>query len=110
MQSFEGHKTCLDTKPHHEIIDDHLLHFLGCIEFHERHAFLNSDNYPVWENEREYLKSKSPNDALAAALEAKTQREPWKKDCVSELRRIDFLRSCLEKDDDEKHLVERIRE
>lgn len=98
---------CLNTEPHH-IIEDHLLHFLGCIEFHERYEFLNSDEHLVWSKEREFLEQKL--DADKAETQTTEQRQRWKLDCESELRRIDFLRSRLEEDGDEGHLVKCIRE
>lgn len=109
MQSFEGYRTCLNTHPHHDIIEDHLLHFLGCIEFHERYDFLNSDEYPVWTSERQYLRQKKSKSDQEARTQAREQRERWKFDCESELRRISFLRARLETDHDDKHLVECIK-
>lgn len=110
MQAFEGHRTCLNTQPHHDIIEDHLLHFLGCIEFHERYDFLNSDDYPVWTSECRYLQQKKLKSEQQAKTQAREQRKRWKLDCESELRRISFLRSRLESDDDDKHLVKCIEE
>lgn len=110
MQAFEGHRSCLNTQPHHDIIEDHLLHFLGCIEFHERYDFLNSDDYPVWTSERQYLQQKKFKSEQQAKTQAREQRKRWKLDCESELRRISFLRSRLESDDDDKHFVKCIEE
>lgn len=109
MQPFEGYRTCLNTDPHHDIIEDHLLHFLGCIKFHERDDFLNSDDYPVWTSERKYLQQNRSKSEQEARTQAREQRERWKLDCESELRRISFLRVLLETDNDDKHLVECIK-
>lgn len=117
----ESHTTCLSPDCHDENIKDHLFHFLGCIEISERHNFLFDSKYKLWQQETKYWINKlqqaqdknkklTDNDIERKAMEqSQMKREAWRDDCLSELRRIDFLRFQLKVDQHEKHLVDSIK-
>ncbi|ORY60875.1 uncharacterized protein BCR38DRAFT_442746 [Pseudomassariella vexata] len=105
----EQHTTCLSAEPHNSNVKEHLLHFLGCIEFWDRSAFMNDDDHPLWEGERQHLESMGKTAAEAKAL-SKAKRELWKGNCRSELRRIDFLREKIKEDKEDYHLVQKVEE
>ncbi|POS80605.1 hypothetical protein DHEL01_v200987 [Diaporthe helianthi] len=92
--------TCLSPDPHEDNIRDHFLHFLGCVEISERNQFLET--------------APTTNAVqLQGSLEYDTgidtqKKAAWREDCLSELRRIAFLRSKLENDEEEKHHVENV--
>lgn len=77
--------TCISPDPH-EHISDHILHFLACVNFSERNEFLST---------RSNLSS---------------TEKAWREDCLSELRRIAFLRSKLKEEKSETHLIQSINE
>lgn len=116
----ESHTTCLSPDCHDENIKDHLFHFLGCIEISERHSFLFDPEYKVWQQETKYWitklrqaehtgENRTDNDIEREAMEkSQMKRETWKDDCLSELRRIDFLRFQLKGDPQEQHLVDSV--
>lgn len=114
----ESRTVCLSPDCHDENIKDHLLHFLGCIEISERHHFLNDSEYKLWNQETKHWitklqqsgDNKTDEDIKREAREkSQTKREAWRDDCLSELRRIDYLRFQLKQDQQEKHLVECIK-
>lgn len=114
----DSRTTCISPDCHDENIKDHLLHFLGCIEISERHSFLNDPEYKLWKQETKHWitklqhvenRDKKLTDAEIeheARNTSKAKRETWRDDCLSELRRIDFLRFKLKGDQQEKHLVD----
>lgn len=111
----ESRTACLSPDCHDENIKDHLLHFLGCIEISERHHFLNDSKYKLWDQETKHWitklqqtrDNKTDEEIEREASEnSQTKREAWRDDCLSELRRIDYLRFQLKQDQEEKHLVE----
>lgn len=69
--------TCLSAEDHTDAVRDHLLHYLGCEEFCDREAYLESDK--VDNNQRTLIKK--------------------------ELRRIQYLRKTLKADDTECHFI-----
>lgn len=103
--------TCISPDPHENNIRDHILHFLGCVEISTRNEFLKIPSDVQSDEE-------VATAATAVQLEQnqqdrgidKQKEAAWREDCLSELRHIAFLRSKLEKDDEEKHLVEKIEE
>lgn len=117
----EVQSTCLSPEDHDKNIKDHLLHFLGCIKISDRDRFLKDPEYPLWKcetshneelikKEKEYAANTEGSVTNEAKKRSERKREAWESECQSELRRIDFLRSTLAKNDNEKHLVEKIEE
>lgn len=121
----ESRTTCLNPDCHDKNIKDHLLHFLGCIEISERHDFMEDPEYKLWKQETEHWITKlrqagnqhkqwpaeemKDSEVESKAREkSQVKREAWRDDCLSELRRIDFLRLKLKQDPQEKHLVESV--
>jgi hypothetical protein len=99
------HRSCLSAEPHNDNIKESLLHFLGCVNVSERYRLLNDDSHPVWQYEiNHHVKENKTPEEEARAL-ANQKREKWKNACLSELRRIKFLRQKLKDDEDEKKLV-----
>lgn len=98
------HRHCLSAEPHINNIKEYLLHFLGCIEISDRSRFLNDELHDVWlfDIQHHIDSGKSEDEARAASKE---KREKWKTGCLSELRRIEFLRAKLEADPEESQLV-----
>lgn len=115
---------CLSPDCHDENIKDHVLHFLGCIEISERHDFLNESGYKLWEQETKHwvtklqqvedekttedVKHTVEDIQREAKGESERKRKAWRDDCLSELRRIDYLRFQLKEDEQEKHLVDSV--
>lgn len=115
----ESCTTCLSSDCHDDNIKDHLLHFLGCIEISERHDFLKESKYKLWIQEtRHWIESQQLATGNAertyqeikreAEITSERKMKAWRDDCLSELRRIDFLRLKLREDPQEKHLVDRV--
>jgi hypothetical protein len=100
--------TCLSSEDHGCAIKEHLRHYLGCIEISERDTFFEDSN-SLWEVEIEHQIKLGMSRAAAKEL-VSGKREAWKSNCLSELRRIDFLRKTLKNDDFEKHLVAHVEE
>lgn len=103
------HHHCLSAEPHINNIKEYLLHFLGCVEISERSRFLNDELHDVWlfETQHHIDSGKSEDEARVASKE---KREKWKTGCLSELRRIRFLRTRLEDDDEGKRLVSNLED
>lgn len=98
--------TCLSAENHDFDIKDYMLHFLGCLEIWEKEAFFTNDN-PLWREEIKHQKTLG-NSAKKAEDIVNAKQQSWKSNCESELRRIDFLRKTLARDEDDKHLVEQL--
>lgn len=98
------HRHCLSAEPHINNIKEYLLHFLGCIEISDRSRFLNDELHDVWLFDiQHHIDSGKSEDAARAS--SKKKREKWKTGCLSELRRIKFLRTKLREDDEDRRLV-----
>ncbi|KAI0864977.1 hypothetical protein F4860DRAFT_462002 [Xylaria cubensis] len=108
MTSHESRVTCLCARGGDGDVWDHLLHYLGCLQFRDRDNFFEDTNI-FWEQEIQHQVQlgSDPLDAIKAVLD---DRESWKIDCERELRRIDSLRKTLAADKTESHLVERLEE
>ncbi|KAI0186128.1 hypothetical protein EV127DRAFT_439789 [Xylaria flabelliformis] len=108
MTSHESRVTCLCARGGDSDGWDHLLHYLGCLEFRDRDSFFEDTNI-FWEQEIQHQVQlgSDPLDAKKTVLE---DRESWKIDCEREIRRIDFLRKTLATDKTESHLIERLEE
>ncbi len=91
---------CLNSEPHGHNIRDHLSHYLGCLDYWERSTFFNADN-ALRNEEFEHFKSLGKTELEARSLR-NDKLNQWKKDCDTELRRIDFLRRTLEGDGRDK--------
>ncbi|KAI1373718.1 hypothetical protein F4677DRAFT_186798 [Hypoxylon crocopeplum] len=100
--------TCLSAEDHGHNIKDPLQHYLGCLEINDRPGFFEDSN-PLWKDIiDEHTKLGSKREEVEETV-AKKKNE-WKTNCLSELRRIGFLRKTLRGDIYDKHLVERIEE
>ncbi|KAI1630774.1 hypothetical protein F4809DRAFT_659399 [Biscogniauxia mediterranea] len=106
MPSYNSPVTCLSSEDHKDDIKDHMLHYLGCLEFSKRDGFFEDSN-PLWEQEIEHLVALGSNYSDAKQLVAEKILS-WKTNCESELRRIDFLRKTLSTDETDKHLVHQL--
>lgn len=109
--------TCLSDHEHIRTIQNHVLHFLGCIEICERATFfdVHSELYK-FEVEHVYerlLKSKGEQECRQLAgrkeIDAKVWKEAednvkeklkqWERACTTEVRRIQYLRALLANDE-----------
>ncbi|KAI1498006.1 hypothetical protein F5X99DRAFT_342470 [Biscogniauxia marginata] len=108
MTSQNSTITCLSSENHKHQIKEHLLHYLGCLEFCDRERFFHVDN-SLWKDEIDHqiALGRTQQDANDLVQE---KRIAWKTNCESELRRIDFLRKTLSKDLSEHHLVDKLEE
>jgi hypothetical protein len=102
--------TCLSDLKHGCAIQNHVLHYLGCIERRQQETFYEQ-NSDLWkkelENERQRQKTESQDPQRDGALETAevivTKRlQAWQQACETEVRRIDYLRALLAKDKDEE--------
>lgn len=100
--------TCLSPDPHENNIKDHILHYLGCVEISERNKFLQTPVYVLSDEEIGGTSTTARPERNHQIGVIDKQKEAWKENCLSELRRIAFLRSKLEEDEEEKRLVENI--
>ncbi|KAI5921922.1 hypothetical protein F4810DRAFT_307955 [Camillea tinctor] len=98
--------TCLSSEDHTDSIKDHMLHYLGCLEFSQRAKFFEDTN-PLWEQEVQHLESLDIERSDAEKQVAE-KKKSWQTNCESELRRIDFLRKTLSTDKTDGHLVENL--
>lgn len=103
--------TCLSPDPHEDNIKDPILHYLGCIDISSRNEFLKSPSPEKTAPEGTAPETTAVQpDGNEQNRDINEQMAAWREDCLSELRRIAFLRSKLQEDGKEKHLVERIEE
>ncbi|KAG8163101.1 hypothetical protein KVR01_007579 [Diaporthe batatas] len=101
--------TCLNPDPHEKNIKDHILHYLGCVKISDRNKFLQTPAYVLSDEEIGATSTTArPNGSQPNKVIDK-RKEAWRENCLSELRRIAFLRSKLEEDEEEKHLVDNIK-
>ncbi|KAI1653377.1 hypothetical protein F4813DRAFT_374522 [Daldinia decipiens] len=101
--------TCLSSEEHGCNIKDHLLHYIGCIEYRDREDFFN-ENSQIWKDEVEHQEKVLGHSHEEAYMLTELKRNSWKADCENELSRIGFLRRELFKNIKDKHLVCRIQE
>lgn len=111
--------TCLSPDPHEDNIKDPILHFLGCVEISTRNEFLETPSN-VQSPEGTATEETAPEGTASETTEVQSdgneqnrdideqKKAGWREDCLSELRRIAFLRFKLQEDEKEKHLVEKI--
>lgn len=100
--------TCLSPDPHEDNIKDPILHYLGCVEISTRNKFLKaSSNVQSREEAAHEITAVQP-EGNQQDRDINEQKAAWREDCLSELRRIAFLRSKIKEDEEEKHLVENI--
>jgi hypothetical protein len=112
--------SCLSAEPHDDAIRDPQTHYFGCIEIRDRERFLDPENV-IWKKEVEHQKKKlmragweKDNEEGRPILEeqaltnAKAIQKRWGSSFRKELRRIDFLRNTLAKDDLDMHLVQEV--
>jgi hypothetical protein len=106
--------TCLSDLKHDCAIQNHVLHYLGCIERRQQEKFYEK-NGELWtkelenEKERQKRKPKDPqrDGASETAEDIVTNRlNGWREACETEVRRIDYLRALLAKDNEVRHLVD----
>jgi hypothetical protein len=93
--------TCLSPDEHKNNIRDPILHYLGCVDISTRNEFLSIPSNVQQNTSTDKQKNTSTDEQ---------QKVEWRKDCLSELRRIAFLRSKLKEDKEEQHLVDKIDE
>ncbi|KAI0475262.1 hypothetical protein GGR56DRAFT_666354 [Xylariaceae sp. FL0804] len=94
--------TCLSSEPHPDNIKDPLYHYFGCLSYWERSTFFGPDN-GLWKDKIFLMKSQGKLDPVDR------QRQEWKARCQGELNRNALLRCTLEKDGEEKHLIQSIK-
>jgi hypothetical protein len=106
--------TCLSDWEHDSAIQNHVLHYLGCIEIGKRETFYE-ENSDLWKRElenelgRQKKESKDPQrdgglETAEAIIKERLQR--WQEACGTEVRRIGYLRALLAKDKEVRHLVD----
>ncbi|KAI0165246.1 hypothetical protein GGR52DRAFT_575337 [Hypoxylon sp. FL1284] len=98
--------TCLNVEEHGCDIKDYMLHYLGCLKMCEREEFFD-ESKALWREEIEHQKTLCGDPARAEEI-VKAKRQVWESNCRSELRRIDFLRKTLARDEDDQHLVKQL--
>ncbi|TGJ87834.1 hypothetical protein E0Z10_g958 [Xylaria hypoxylon] len=106
--------TCLSTEPHEHDIRDPLLHYLGCIEIHERKNFLEG-KISIWEDELEHQLSLRREPGISQALQSEDakkavekMKDSWRANIENEMRRIALLRHTLSNDNHDKQLVQKV--
>ncbi|KAI0862133.1 hypothetical protein F4860DRAFT_473604 [Xylaria cubensis] len=97
--------SCLSTEPHNSNITNPLLHFLGCIEIHERDDFLNGKG-SIWKDVLQYQCTLLQHENAKETVEK--MKSSWNPNFNNELRRIALLRYALAKDKYDKQLVEEV--
>ncbi|ORY67493.1 uncharacterized protein BCR38DRAFT_483108 [Pseudomassariella vexata] len=95
--------TCLSSEPHEDAINDHLVHFMGCLELCDREDFFKETN-SIWEAEIAHQQKLGKSVEEAKSL-VDAKRATWFDNCDSEQRRISVLRDLLLKDQEEAHLI-----
>jgi hypothetical protein len=117
MGDHDFQPTCLSSEIHDRAISDHILHYLGCIDYSERDTFYHPDDNPLWQDETDHLEERfkrggmSKDEATRTAREeVKRKRERWKSASFTQLRRISYLRKLLARESEECHLVEKLVE
>jgi len=136
----DSQPTCLSEIGHTENIQNHVLHYLGCIERCERDDLFEIGN-DLYKHEYKHVlqRLKEERDEHSQTKKKKVkgkekvhevepeaiddsklgkwaedlvtgQLEKWKNACDTEIRRIDYLRGCLAKDPETKLLVQNIDE
>ncbi|KAI8959193.1 hypothetical protein F5Y11DRAFT_14258 [Daldinia sp. FL1419] len=100
--------TCLSSEEHDCDIKDHLLHYLGCIEFCDQEKFFQKGSQ-IWKEEAEHQEKVLGHTADEAERLTEQKRMSWQADCENELKRIGLLRRQLSEDKD-KNLIERVEE
>jgi len=136
----DSQPTCLSEIVHTETIQNHVLHYLGCIERCERDEFFKPGN-DLYKHEYEHLlqklkeerhenshaktrkgngKEKGPDEETKPKDETKLEDhanktvtkklKQWQEACETEIRRIKYLRTCLSKDKETQQLVQNIDE
>ncbi|KAI2780008.1 hypothetical protein F4815DRAFT_166294 [Daldinia loculata] len=101
--------TCLSSDEHGCDIKDHLLHYLGCIEFCDQAEFF-TPGFRIWKQEAKHQQEVLHHSSEKAKELTEQKRKSWEDDCKNELKRIGFLRKQLSKDSKDKHLVDRVEE
>jgi hypothetical protein len=119
--------TCLSDHEHIRTIQNHVLHFLGCIEICERATFFDVHSelyeFEVQHVYERLLKSKGKQEYRQLAggkeIDAEIRKEAednvkeklkqWEKACTTEVRRIQYLRALLA-DDEVKETRQLVRD
>lgn len=99
--------TCLSSEQHD--IRDHLLHFLGCLEYRQRDSFFD-ENEKIWQDEIQHYQKYSPDANRSPEERVRKKREAWKQDCEKEFTRIEILRQAIRDDHHDCHLDVKIQE
>lgn len=99
-------RTCLSSDDHGCDIEDHLSHYLGCLDYWKRSNFFDPNN-EIWKKEVKHYTDLGKSQEQAEKLSDEKRRQ-WEENCKKELSRIKFLRQTLGKDDEDKHLLEKI--
>jgi len=102
--------TCLSDSEHNGAIQNHVLHYLGCIEISQREKFYET-NIALWRKDVDVefrrimreSKDGQENEVLKTAESNVTER--LQKACETELHRIDYLRALLTNDEEAHQLV-----
>jgi hypothetical protein len=119
--------TCLSDHEHIRMIQNHVLHYLGCIEICERDRFFDDDNalYKIEveqvysrllresKSDQEYsrqTKDEKKDEGLEnqAKKIVKEKLQQWQDACDTEIRRIKFLRARVAKDQETRRLVQNL--
>jgi len=119
--------TCLSDHEHNRTIQNHVLHYLGCIEICERDRFFDDDNalYRIEveqvysrllkesKSDQEYSR-KTKDEKKDEGLETQAKKivkeklQQWQNACDTEIRRIKFLRARVAKDQETRRLVQNL--
>jgi hypothetical protein len=116
--------TCLSDHEHIRTIQNHVLHYLGCIEISERDQFFDVDNalynFELEQTSARLLREsngdqgdrrKSRDSEKDKGVEQEAKRiveeklHGWRNACQTEMRRIGYLRARLAKDQETRQLV-----
>ncbi|KAK7918411.1 hypothetical protein PG985_010285 [Apiospora marii] len=98
---------CLSSEPH--AISDHMLHYLGCLQYCERESLFEENN-EIWKEEIKHHERMFPNSRTSPEDHVKKKREIWRKDCEEELARVAILREAVKDDVRNSHLDKSIRD
>ncbi|KAI1296419.1 hypothetical protein F5Y03DRAFT_387080 [Xylaria venustula] len=96
METHYQQPACLSVDPHDDNVTDPILHYIGCLEGHQRDSFFDSTS-SYWTDEIAKLEKAG---ILRADAEAKVElrRQTWRKDCFDELWRLSLIRGALARD------------
>lgn len=106
---------CPRSEPHDVGVQDHLSHYLGCVEYRDRMGFFDENGQQFQIEYRrlsqqisragEIINAYTSNLALS---ETRLLMDEWKQECLEHFRRIQHIRQSLGQDLQECHLIQAI--